>query len=98
MSANNFTADVALRAWPAPAKEALSKEDILMQVTQLTTERGHLRGITEKTLREDIDAGKHVPEDVGDGMDAVEKKEEPSMKAKIEELQRARQDMYQKLE
>ncbi|KAF1959567.1 mediator of RNA polymerase II transcription subunit 17 [Byssothecium circinans] len=98
MSANNLTADVTLRAWPTQAKQALSKEDILLQITQLATERGHLRGITEKTLQEDIDAGKDVPEDIMEGTEEGEKKEEPSMKAKVEEIQRARQEMYQKLE
>jgi mediator of RNA polymerase II transcription subunit 17 len=92
------TADVALRAWPAPVKEALGLQDVLSQITQLTTERGHLRGITEKTLQDEIDAGKDVPEDVLEGIDAGDKKEAPSMKAKVEEIQRARNEMCQKLE
>ncbi|KAF2644823.1 mediator of RNA polymerase II transcription subunit 17 [Massarina eburnea CBS 473.64] len=98
MSVDNPTANVTLRAWPAPAKEALGKEDIIPQIIQLTTERGHLRGITEKTLLEDIEAGKDVPEDVMEDVETADKKEEPSLKARIEELQRAKVEMFQKLE
>ena len=92
-------AEVALRPFPAPAKDALSKEDIFAQVSQLTTERKqYLRDITEKSLLEDIEAGR-------DGLvDSVESAGNPqeemvlSQAEMAEKLGKAKQDVYSKLE
>jgi mediator of RNA polymerase II transcription subunit 17 len=53
--------DVTLRPWPASKKDELSPQDLLHQVEQLANERGHLRNVTEKSLQEDIVAGKDAP-------------------------------------
>lgn len=97
MSTTNVTTDVALRAWPAPKKEALDIEDILAQVSQLTTERGHLRGITEQSLQDEIAAGKDEPGVAADDLEEKDKPE-PSMKEKLEEIHIARIEMLRKLE
>lgn len=99
MSGTESLSSVALRPWPAPEKEALSKEDIFTQVARLTSERKqYLREITEKTLLEDIAAGR-------DGVVASveeagqDKKEEVLTQAEmLEKLEKARHDVYSKLE
>ncbi|KAF2687220.1 hypothetical protein K458DRAFT_296237 [Lentithecium fluviatile CBS 122367] len=89
---------VALRPWPAPTKDALSKEDLSAQIHQLTTERGHLRGITEKALQEEIDAGKSVPEDVMEGAETEPKKDAPAADERLKDIHRVRNEMHTKIE
>jgi mediator of RNA polymerase II transcription subunit 17 len=94
--------NVALRPWPAPKKEELTQEDLLFQIEQLASERGHLRDITEQSLQEDIDAGKHVPDDAAEGAEKEKKKKEeeemPSRQEQLEKVYKAGQEMYSHLE
>lgn len=99
MSGTETLSEVMLRPWPAPQKEELSKQELLRQIEQLTTERGHLRDITEKSLQEDIDAGKDVPDDVA--ATAERKKEEkdaPSKEERLQAVYRAQQEIGNHLE
>lgn len=99
MSAAESLKDVALRPWPTSKKEEHSRQDLLEQIEQLTNERGHLRVITEKSLQDDIDAGKDVPDSAMEGL-AQEKEEKPA-RSKEERLQhvfRAQQEMVTHLE
>lgn len=98
MSGAETMASVALRPWPASARDALSKEDLYQQIAQLTTERGHLRGITEKALQDEIDAGKELPEDVMEAVEQEKKEEAPTARDKLEEIHRVRNEMATKLE
>ncbi|KAF1837305.1 hypothetical protein BDW02DRAFT_628048 [Decorospora gaudefroyi] len=91
---------VTLRPWPAPQEE-LSQEDLLFKIEQLASERGHLRNITEQSLQEDIDAGKHVPEATveADSADLDEKeKDAPSGQDQRDKVFKAAQEMYSHLE
>ncbi|OAL43246.1 hypothetical protein IQ07DRAFT_593234 [Pyrenochaeta sp. DS3sAY3a] len=99
MAGNESLKDVTLRPWPPQKKEELSQEDLLLQIEQLTTERGHLRDITEKSLQDDIDSGKHVPEDVKDGLKQDDKdKDAPSKQQMVEKVFNAQREMYGHLE
>lgn len=98
MSTTDPLAKVTLRPWPAPAKDALSKEEISAQIHQLTIERGHLRGITEKVLQEEIDAGKSLPEDGEGGAESESKKDAPATEERLKEIYRVRNEMYGKIE
>jgi mediator of RNA polymerase II transcription subunit 17 len=110
MSNTDSLASITLRPWPAPAKDALSKEELSTQIHQLTVERGNLRGITEQALQAEIDAGKSLPEDgiegaesesKKDGIEGAEsesKKDGPAPEEKMEELWKKRIEMYEKLE
>ncbi|KAF2865881.1 subunit 17 of mediator complex-domain-containing protein [Massariosphaeria phaeospora] len=103
MSGAGTTTEVALRPWPAPVNQALSKEAIHSQIGQLAAERGHLRGITEKALHEEIATGKDAPkettgQDEEDGEAAThEKKNEPTTIEKLEDIFRAKVDMVSAL-
>ena len=91
--------DVTLRPWPPQEKEQQSQEDLLLQVHQLTTERGHLRDITEQSLQEDIAAGENGPGDVADSVEVTEKeKSVPSAHEIREKIFDAQKDMYSHLE
>ncbi|RYN44202.1 hypothetical protein AA0113_g10865 [Alternaria arborescens] len=91
--------NVALRPWPAPKKEELTQDDLLFKIEQLASERGHLRNITEQSLQEDIDAGKHVPADAEEGAkDEKKDKEVPSRQEQLEKVFKAGQEMYSHLE
>ncbi|KAF1947969.1 hypothetical protein EJ02DRAFT_449434 [Clathrospora elynae] len=91
--------DVTLRPWPAPKKEELSQEDLLVKIEQLASERGHLRDITEKSLQEDIDAGKHIPDDTNDAVkQEAKEKEAPSRQERLEKVFNAGKEMYGHLE
>jgi mediator of RNA polymerase II transcription subunit 17, fungi type len=98
MSNADSLANVALRPWPAPAKGALSKEELSAQIHQLTNERGHLRGITEKALQDDIDAGKSVQEDYIGGVEHEPKKDAPAAEERLKEIYRVRNEMQAKIE
>jgi mediator of RNA polymerase II transcription subunit 17 len=99
MAGNESLKDVTLRPWPPQKKEELSQDDLLLQIEQLTTERGHLRDITEKSLQEDIDSGKHVPEDVKDSLTKDDKdKDAPSKQQMVEKVFNAQREMYGHLE
>ena len=94
--------NVTLRPWPAPKKEELTQDDLLFKIEQLASERGHLRNITEQSLQEDIDAGKHVPSDNTD-TDAVKEeekkeKEAPSLQEQREKVMKVGMEMYSHLE
>jgi mediator of RNA polymerase II transcription subunit 17 len=91
--------NVTLRPWPAPKKEELSQEDLLFKIEQLASERGHLRDITEQSLQEDIDAGKHVPDATADEVKGGDKeKDAPSGQEQREKVFKAAQEMYSHLE
>jgi mediator of RNA polymerase II transcription subunit 17 len=98
MAETDSLANVALRPWPAPAKDALSKEELSAQIHQLTTERGHLRGITEKSLQDEIDAGQSVPEDSMEGVENESKKDAPATEERLKEIYRVRNEMHTKIE
>lgn len=99
MSGADALSNVALRPYPAPAKDALSREDLFAQVTQLTTERRqYLRDITESTLLEDIAAGRDGVVDSIEGARAGQKEEALSQAEMTERLSKARQEVYSKLE
>jgi len=98
MSNPESLANVALRPWPAPAKDALSKEEVSAQIHQLTTERGHLRGITEKVLQDEINAGQSFPEDGMEGIESGSKKGAPVMEEKLKEIYRVRNEIHGKIE
>lgn len=99
MSGADLLSTVALRPWPAPAKEALSKEDMYAQVGQLTTERKQwLRDITEKTLLEDIAAGRDGIVQSIEGATHDAKEEVLSPAEMLEKLGKARFDVFNKLE
>jgi mediator of RNA polymerase II transcription subunit 17 len=93
--------NVALRPWPAATKEELAQDDLLIKIEQLASERGHLRNITEQSLQQDIDAGKHVPDDAQDAAKQDEKDKEvdaPSRQEQVEKVFKAGQEMYSHLE
>lgn len=77
--------EVTLRPWPARRKEELSLEEINSQVVQLTSERGHLRDITESSLERDIAAGQDVPDQVGQSADAKGTAKESLTQQEIQE-------------
>ncbi|KZM27155.1 RNA polymerase II mediator complex subunit [Ascochyta rabiei] len=94
MSGVESLKDVALRPWPANKKDELSRDALLQQIEQLTTERGHLRDITEKSLQADIEAGKDVPDDAEEGSeDEEEEKDVPSRKEKMDEIFKMQMEM-----
>jgi mediator of RNA polymerase II transcription subunit 17 len=98
MSNTDSLASITLRPWPAPAKDALSKEEISAQIHQLTVERGNLRGITEQALQVEIDAGKSLPEDGIEGVERESKKDGPATEERLKEIWEARNEMYGKIE
>jgi hypothetical protein len=98
MSNTDSLASITLRPWPAPAKDALSKEELSAQIHQLTVERGNLRGITEQALQAEIDAGKSLPDDGIEGTPSEAKKDGPATEEKMKELWEKRTVMYEKLE
>lgn len=99
MSGADSLKDVALRPWPASKKDELSKDALLQQVEQLTTERGHLRHITEQSLQADIKAGNNVPDDYKESSEAEdEEKEAPSRKERMEEIFKMQMEMAGHLE
>lgn len=99
MSGAESLSNVALRPWPAPEKEALSKEDIFAQVARLTSERKqYLRDITEKTLLEDVAAGRDGIVDSVEEAGQGKKEEVLSQAEMVEKLEKARHDVYNKLE
>ncbi|KAH7077996.1 subunit 17 of mediator complex-domain-containing protein [Paraphoma chrysanthemicola] len=101
MSGAESLKDVALRPWPTSKKEMLGSEDLMLQIEQLTSERGHLRNITEKSLQDDVIAGKDsyegavvAAEQKEDGKeDAAQEKEK-----RIQDVFRAQQEMTSNLE
>ncbi|KAL6705797.1 RNA polymerase II mediator complex subunit [Coniothyrium glycines] len=91
--------EVTLRPWPAQEKKELSLEELHLQVEQLTSERGHLRDITELSLQEAIAAGKDVPNGVSKNADQEKTiKEAPSAQEAREKVFNAGRDMYGHLE
>ena len=103
MAPPDALAQVALRPFPAPAKDALTKEDIFAQVAQLTTERKqYLRDITEKSLLEDIAAGRDglvdSVESAGQSQGQDEDDVVLSHAEMMEKLGKAKQEVYSKLE
>jgi mediator of RNA polymerase II transcription subunit 17 len=99
MSGAEALGEVTLRPWPAPKKEGFSKQELLRQIEQLTTERGHLRDITEKSLQEDIDAGKTVPDEAAATAEAKkDDKDAPSKEERLQAVYRAQQEISGHLE
>jgi mediator of RNA polymerase II transcription subunit 17 len=98
MSDTDSMTNVALRPWPAPSAGVFSKEDLSAQIHQLTNERGHLRGITEKILQDEIDAGKSVPEDAMDESETETKRDVSVPEEKLKEIYRVKHEMQTKIE
>jgi mediator of RNA polymerase II transcription subunit 17 len=99
MSGAEALREVTLRPWPAPQKEELSPQDLLRQIEQLTTERGHLRDITEKSLQEDIDAGKDLPDEAAEAAEPdKDEKDAPSKEERLQAVFRAHQEINGHLE
>ena len=99
MSGIESLKDVTLRPWPAPNKDELNAEDLMRQVEQLTAERGHLRNITERSLQDDIIAGKDVPDDAVEGQEEEkEKKDAPSRAQRQQDIIRLQQEMSSHME
>ena len=101
MSGIDSLRDVAIRPWPANKNDELSKDALLRQIEQLTTERGHLRDITEQSLQTDIDAGKDVPGSVNGSLEEEEEEEEkeaPSRKEQMEQIFKMQMEMAGHLE
>ncbi|KAJ4377677.1 RNA polymerase II mediator complex subunit [Neocucurbitaria cava] len=97
MAGTESLRNVSLRPWPVPRKEELTQEDLFLQIQQLTTERGHLRDITEKSLQENIAAGKDVPEDIKVGEDSSEKQHDaPSRQEMLEKVFNAQREIWAK--
>jgi mediator of RNA polymerase II transcription subunit 17 len=91
--------NVALRPWPAPKKEELSQGDLLFEIEQLASERGHLRNITEQSLQEDIDAGKDVPDATTDEFKQEKKdKDAPSTQEQREKVFKFAQKLHSQVE
>jgi hypothetical protein len=98
MSGFESLADVTLRPWPAAKKEELSPQDLLLQIEQLGNERGHLRDVTEKSLQEDIVAGKHAPEGSAGESEQKKKRDTPSKEARLQEVLKMQYEMSQHME
>lgn len=99
MSGNEPLKDVTLRPWPAPKKEKLSQLDLLEQIEQLTTERGHLRDITEQSLQKDIDNGEDAPEANLEGATPMkQEKKELTKDEQLREVFRTQHEMASHLE
>jgi mediator of RNA polymerase II transcription subunit 17 len=94
MSGTESLVDVTLRPWPTSKKEELSPQDLLLQIEQLTNERGHLRNVTEKALQEDVITGKKCPEgDAGDSEEKTDKKDAPTKEERLQDVFRMHQEM-----
>ena len=99
MSGTESLRDVTLRPWPTPKKDALGSQDLMLQIEQLTAERGHLRDITEKSLQDDIIAGKDVLEGAVDELEQKkEEKEAPSKEQRLQDIFRVQQEMGSHIE
>jgi mediator of RNA polymerase II transcription subunit 17 len=102
MSGTESLVDVTLRPWPTTKKDELSPQDLLQQIEQLANERGHLRNITEKSLLEDVTAGKEAPEDAeGDSEENTNKnnkKDAPSKDERLQDVLRMHQEMSTHME
>ncbi|KAF2473112.1 uncharacterized protein BDR25DRAFT_332783 [Lindgomyces ingoldianus] len=100
MSASGSFTNVALRPWPAPAREKLTPVEIHAQIAQLTTERGHLRYITEDSLQNEIDTGTDPSKAASakEGVVQVEQNAAPTRQERLVEIQRTGQAMFSRLE
>jgi mediator of RNA polymerase II transcription subunit 17 len=102
MSGTESLVDVTLRPWPTTKKDELSPQDLLQQIEQLAKERGHLRNITEKSLLDDVIAGKETPEnaegDTKEKTDKKEKKDAPSKDERLQDVLRMHQEMSTHME
>jgi mediator of RNA polymerase II transcription subunit 17 len=99
MSGPAALSDVALRPWPAPKKDELKPEELKGQIAQLTGERGHLRDITEKSLQDEIIAGKDVTDSAAEQSDKkAGKKETQSREQRKQEVVGMQFEMCQELE
>lgn len=91
--------NVTLRPWPTSKKEELGSQDLLQQVEQLANERGHLRNVTEKSLREDIAAGIDASvETTSDSEGKKDKKDAPSKEERLQDVFRMQQEMSSHME
>ena len=99
MSGTDPLTGVTLRPWPSSKKEEPSQHDLFLKVEQLTTERGHLRDITEESLQEDIAAGKVAPDVTSNNLELGKtQKEAPSKPEMLEQVFKAQREMYGHLE
>jgi mediator of RNA polymerase II transcription subunit 17 len=93
MPGTESLADVTLRPWPTSKKDELSSQDLLRQVEQLANERGHLRNVTEKSLQDDIIAGKDAPDSAAANAEEKKEKETPSKDERLQDIFRMQQEM-----
>ncbi|KAF2828347.1 hypothetical protein CC86DRAFT_192191 [Ophiobolus disseminans] len=99
MSGTQSLMDVTLRPWPSLKKDELNADDLTRQIEQLTAERGSLREITEKSLQDDIIAGKDVPDGTTEEHDGTkETKEAPSKEQRLQDIARLQHEMSGHLE
>jgi len=99
MSGYESLADVTLWPWPAAQKEELSPQDLLLQIEQLGTERGHLRDVTENSLQEEMAAGKGALEQAAGGLEQKTKKRDAtSREERLQEVLKAQQEMCMHME
>lgn len=99
MSGYESLADVTLRPWPAAKKEELSPQDLLLQIEQLGTERGHLRDVTENSLQEEMAAGKFASEEAVGGLEQNKKKRDAtSREERLQEVLMAQHEMCMHME
>ncbi len=96
MAGTESLKDVTLRPWPPQKKEQQSQQDLQLQIHQLTTERGHIRDITEQSLQEDIATGKNVPDEATESKD--KEKQAPTSQEMREKIFNAQKEMYSHLE
>lgn len=88
-----------LRPWPSSKQGELSQQDLYTQIEQLTTERGHLRDITESSLQEAIGAGTDIPDGVvHKQQEEKDEKEAAAQKVTREAIFNAQREMYGHLE
>lgn len=77
----------------------MGSQDLLQQVEQLANERGHLRNVTEKSLREDIAAGIDASvETTSDSEGKKDKKDAPSKEERLQDVFRMQQEMSSHME
>ncbi|KAI8936833.1 hypothetical protein NX059_006070 [Plenodomus lindquistii] len=99
MSSMESLRNVTLRPWPASVQGELTQQDLYTQIEQLTTERGHLRDITESSLQETIRSGKDVASGVAQKeLGEKDKIEVAAPKVTREAVFNAQREMYGHLE
>ncbi|KAF2712445.1 hypothetical protein K504DRAFT_464539 [Pleomassaria siparia CBS 279.74] len=99
MSGAGSTSSVALRPWPAPTKDVIPPYELHPLVDRLAIERGggYLRPITEKSLQDQIDAGKCVEAEIVHGVEKSPKNDAPTRQERFDEIATTQQKMFASL-